>query len=377
MPQGVDEAIRRAVAKDPTARYATAGALLAAARGAAGSEVRPTAILSRDHSERTTVPDRSRGLFRRMGGRATAWLVSGIAVFVLAMVAAALFLLLGDEGPEVSDPIAVGTPPLRLDAGPKAVWVTSEKDGTLTRLDPGSGEVLSTRNLGEGVSGVAVGSKWTWVTNPDDGVLLRLEPHSGRVKEVPVPGEPGPIALGGNRVWLADLGGRGVSAVNAEGADLYRGGLPPQAPGLRLAWGDAGLWVAIADSGVVRRLDPGTLVAGEPIRVGRGPAGLTVAGGFVWIANSRDGTVAKVDPSLRSVVDKIEIDGHPGGIDAGTSSVWVADREHDAVSRIDLESGGVEGDPIQVGPEPGAVAVGGDAVWVANNGDGTVTRIEP
>lgn len=377
MPQGVDEAIRRAVAKDPTARYATAGALIAAARGAEGSEVRPTAVLSRDRSERTTVPNRSQSFFGRIGVRATAWLVSGVVVFVLAMVAAALFLLLGDDGPEVSDPIAIGTPPLRLDAGPKAVWVTSEKDGTLTRLDPDTGEALATRDLGKGPSGVGVGSKWVWVTDPERGALLRLEPRSGRMKEIAVPGEPGPIALGGNRVWLADLDGRGVSAVNAEGASLYRGGLPPQAPGLRLAWGDGGLWIAIADANVIRRLDPGTLVAGEPIRVGRGPAGLTVAGGFVWVANSREGTVSKVDPVLREVVEKIDVDGHPGGIDAGTSTVWVADREDDTVSRIDLQTGEVEGDPIEVGPEPGAVAVGGDAVWVANNGDGTVTRIEP
>jgi DNA-binding beta-propeller fold protein YncE len=377
MPHGVDEAIRRAVAKDPRARYATAGALIAAARRAEDSEVRPTAVLSRDRSERTTVPNPSKGLFGRIGGRAAAWLVSGIAVFLLAIGAAALFLLLGDDGPEVSDPIAIGSPPLRLDAGPKAVWVTSERDGTLTRLDPASGEVLATRHIGKGVSGVGVGSKWVWMTNPKRGVLLRLEPRGNREREIDLRGEPGPVALGGNRVWLADLHGRGVSAVNAEAADLYRGGLAPQAPGLRLAWGDGGLWVAVADANVVRRVDPQSLSAGEPIRVGRGPAGLTVAGGFVWVANSREGTVSKVDPALREVVAKVDLGGHPGGIDAGTSTVWVADRENDAVSRIDLQSGEVEGDPIEVGPEPGAVAVGGDAVWVANNGDGTVTRIEP
>ena len=378
MPHGVDEAIRRAVAKDPAGRYATATALIAAARGAEGSEVRPTAVLSRDRSERTTVPNPSRGILGRMGGRATAWLVSGALVFVLAMVAAVLFLLLGDDGPEVSSPIAIGTPPLRLDAGPKAVWVTSEKDGTLTRLDPETGEVVGKPRRIPGVAGVAVGRNWTWVTVPDRGEVLRLDPISGRVlREVKLPGEPGPIALGGGRVWVADEGGRGISAINAEGADLYRSGLPPQAPGLRLAWGDHGLWVAVADAGVVRRLDPGTLVAGEPIRVGRGPAGLTVAGGFVWVASSREGTVSKVDPSLRSVVASIDVDGHPGGIDAGTSTVWVADREDGAVSKIGLESGQKDGDPLEVGPEPGAVAVGGDAVWVANNGDGTVTRIEP
>jgi len=378
MPQGVDGAIRRAVAKDPAARYATAGALIAAARGAEGSEVRPTAVLSRDRSERTTVPRPSRGLFGQMGGRAIAWLASGAVVFVAAMVAAALFLLLGNDGPEVSDPIAIGTPPLRLDAGPKAVWVTSERDGILTRLDPETGEVLATRELGKGISGIAIGSKWTWATDPRRGELLRLDPSSGRVlKTLPIPGEPGPIALGGGRVWLADEGGRGIDVVNSEGARLVRSGLPPQAPGLRLAWGAQGLWVAIADAGVVRRVDPASFVAGEPIRVGGGPAGLTVAGGFVWVASSRSGTVSKVDPALRDVVARIEVGGHPGGIDGGTSAVWVANRADGTVSKIDVESGEVEGDPIEVGPEPGAVAVGGDAVWVANNGDGTVSRIEP
>ncbi|HEX6782045.1 MAG TPA: serine/threonine-protein kinase [Solirubrobacterales bacterium] len=381
LPQGVDEAIRRAVAKEPGARYPSAGALIAAARAAEGSEVRPTAVLSHDPSERTTVPNHSRRFFGLAGGRAAAWLAGGAAIFVAAMVAAVLFLLLGDDGPEVSAPIAVGTPPLRLDAGPKAVWVTSEEDGTVTRLDPESGEVVgSAHEVGKGVSGVAVGSKWTWATDPKRGQLLRLDPFSGRIlKRIPLPGEPGPLALGGQRVWVAGEGGNGVTAVDAEAGQVApRGrGLPPQSPGLRLAWGAEALWVAISGANVVRRIGPSTLVTSAPIRVGGGPAGITVAGGYVWVASSRSGTVAKIDPLSLQVVDTIRVEGHPGGIDGGTSAVWVADREDDAVRKIDLESGDVEGAPIQVGPEPGAVSVGGDAVWVANNGDGTVTRIEP
>jgi len=379
MPHEVEAVIRRAVAKEPAQRYPTAGALIAAARAAEGSEVRPTAVLSHDRSERTTVPNRSQGFFGRLGGRATAWLVSGVLVFLLAMVAAVLFLLLGDDGPQVSAPVEVGPPPLRVAAGAKAVWVTSEKDGTLTKLDPETGEVLGTpRKLGVGISGIAIGSNWTWATNSRTGELLRLDPKSGRVlKEIDMPGEPGPLALGGGRVWVADEGGKGITAVNAEAGELYRRGLPPQAPKLRLAWGAQGLWVTVAGANALRRVDPRTLVAGEPIRVGRGPAGVTVAGGFVWVANSREGSVTKVNPSLRAVDDSVAVEGHPGGIDGGTSAVWVADREAGAVRKIDLESGEVEGAPVEVGPEPGAVAVGGDAVWVANNGDGTITRIEP
>ncbi|HWO83247.1 MAG TPA: protein kinase [Solirubrobacterales bacterium] len=381
MPQGVEAAIRRAVAKEPGERYATAGALIAAARAAAGSEVRPTAILSEDRSERSTVPNPPRGFFGRFGGRATAWILAGVAIFLAAVAAAVLLLLFGDDGPEVSAPVKVGTPPLRLDAGPKAVWVTSEKDGTVTRLDPGSGEVVgSPHEVGKGVAGVAVGGKWTWVTNPGRGRLLRLDPFSGKVlKRIPLPGEPGPIALGGQRVWVADEGGKGITAVNAEAGEIARNGrgLPPQASGLRLAWGAESLWATVADANVVRRIAPTTLATSDPIRVGGGPAGVTVAGGYVWVASSRGGFVSKLDPLSLRVVERIEVEGHPGGIDGGTSAVWVADREDGAVRRIDVESGEVEGAPIQVGPEPGAVAVGGGAVWVANNGDGTVSRIEP
>jgi YVTN family beta-propeller protein len=379
IPEGIEAAIRRAVAKDPAERYPTAGALITAARAAVGSEVRPTAVLSRDHSERTTVPNPSQSFFGRMGGRATAWLVSGFVVVVGAIVAAALFLLVGSEEPDVSEPIEIGTPPLRIAAGANTVWVTSERDGTLTRLDPETGEQKGKlTRLDRGVAGVAVGGKWIWVTNPRRGELLRLDPRDGRLlKTIPLKGEPGPIALGGGRVWLADETGRGITAVNAEGGDPYRMGVPPQSERLRLAFGAHGLWSTIADAGTVRRIDPKSLLAGEPIRVGRGPAGVVVADGFVWVANSRSGTVSKVDPSLRDVVASIEVGGHPGGIDAGSETIWVADAKDGTVSRIDLETGEIEGDPIAVGPQPGAVAVGGDAVWVANNGDGTVTRIEP
>jgi DNA-binding beta-propeller fold protein YncE len=254
-------------------------------------------------------------------------------------IAAAVLLLLGSEGPSVSAPIAIGRPPLRIAASSQAVWVTSGRDGTITRLDPETGKPLGKPlHPGFGVAGIAIGGRWVWVTNPLRGRLLRLDPKSGRVlKTIDVGGRPGPIALGGGRVWIADEGGRGVTAVNSEGGRIYRRGLPPQTTNLRLAFGARGLWVSIAGTGSVRRIDPADFTTGAPILVGRGPAGLVVADGLVWVANSRSGTVTK----------------------------------------IDFGSGEPDGDPIAVGPEPGAVAVGGEAVWVANNGDGTVTRIEP
>jgi DNA-binding beta-propeller fold protein YncE/predicted Ser/Thr protein kinase len=373
LPVGIDEAIRHAVAKEPTQRYRSAGELIAAARAAEGSDVRPTAVLSRDRAERTTVP------LGRAGVRFFQRRVVAAAV-LLAVIAAGFVYgtFFGGSGVSVSAPIAIGTPPLRITADGQGAWVTSERDGTVTRLDPSSGDVLRKVTLDPGISGIAIGSKWLWVTDPRRHRLLRLDLTTlGRQQAISIPGSPGAIALGGNRVWIADEDGAGIAVVNAESGRRIRTQLPPRAAPLRLAVGAGGLWASSSSTAAVRRIDLGTLEPGERILAGPRPAGITVAHGIVWVANPPRGTVTEVDPSLHQVQGQVAVGGKPGGLDSGTNAIWVANRADDTVSRIDIASGEVVGGPIGVGPEPGAVAVGGDAVWIANNGDGTVTRIEP
>jgi DNA-binding beta-propeller fold protein YncE len=377
MPEGLEEVIERAVAKDPDDRYPSAGALIAAAREREGAGMATTRVLSAS-AERPTEPLRGAGSRPAwLGDVRLRWAGAALAL-VAAMVG--LVLLLVGGGVDVSKPVAVGSPPLRIAAAPDAIWVTSERDGTLTRLDPESGEPVGRPiALGAGISGVAVGQGSVWVADPPTGGVLRVDPDSGAViQRIEVRGHPGPIAFGGNRVWVADDDGAGISVINAKGGRVVRRGLVTHAAPLRLAVGGGGLWVSSASTGSLRRIDLSSIRPGKPILVGRGPAGVTVADGLVWVANSRGGTVSTVDSTTQVLVGgQIEVGSRPGGVDAGTNAVWVATAADDAVVRIDLASREREGAPVEVGPEPGAVAVGESAVWVANNGDGTVTRIEP
>jgi streptogramin lyase len=390
MPEGLDAVIERAVSKDPGERYPSAGALIAAAREREGAGMAATQVLSESTApgprERATMSiggnigrnggGRGKGL-RLPRGRALAGVAAGLAV--VAVMVLLILSLVGGDGIDVSDPIPVGAGTLRIAAASDAIWVTSQPDGTLTRLDPASGDpVGKPMQLGAGIAGVAVGAGSVWVSDPRRGEILQVDPKTGRVvKTIAVGGSPGPIAFGGDRVWVADEGGAGVTAVNAGSGDVFKRGLVPHAAPLRLAVGAGGLWVTSASTGAVRRIDLSSGRPARPIAVGRGPAGVTVAHGLVWVANSRGDTVTKVDPSIGVLGNPIEVGGSPGGIDAGTSTVWVASAGEDAVTRIDLESGERTGAPIEVGSKPGAVAVGESAVWVADNGEGAVTRIEP
>jgi streptogramin lyase len=379
MPAGLDAVIEQAVARDPTERYPSAGALIAAAREREGAGMAATRVLS-ESAQRPTAPLRAAGGgFGRPRGKTLLW--TGAAGAVLAaMVLLVLGLVASGGGVHASRPISIGEAPLRIAAAGDAIWVTSEPDGTLTKLGPETGKPVGKPvQLGAGISGVAVGAGSVWVSDPPRGEILRVDPQSGAVaKRIDVGGSPGPIAFGGGDVWVADEDGAGISAVDARSGRVERRGMAPQAAPLRLAVGAGGLWVSSASSGNVRRIDLSSLHVDPSIPVGRGPAGVTVAHGLVWVANSRGNTVTKVDPSIHAVLgDPIEVGGRPGGIDAGNSTVWVASAAEDAVTRIDLESGERIGAPIQVGSEPGAVAVGDTAVWVADNGEGAISRIEP
>jgi DNA-binding beta-propeller fold protein YncE len=416
IPAGLEAAIERATAPRPEDRYPSAAELIAAAGAGAGSASRPTRVLSAADERRTapiatttpsgrprtpttssaeTVDGPQTSIYRtdaahqhekgpgargRFAPRTAALVLGGLTVAAAVAVLAVLLLAGGGSGVEVAAPVAVGTPPLRIAAGSEKIWVVSEGDGTLTRIDAATDRVLGTAlPLGKGIAGVAVGGGWVWVTDARTGELLRVNDETGAVAaRIDVGGRPGAVVYGGGRVWVADESGGGIAAINAKGGRVVRRDLPPHAAPLRLAVGAGGLWVSSAETASVRRIDLGTFAAGDPILVGRGPAGVTVANGLVWIANSRSGTVTRVDPTLGGVTGApIAVGSRPGGIDAGTSAVWVAVSGEDAVRRLALDSGEPEGAPIEVGPEPGAVAVGETAVWVVDNGNGTVTRIEP
>jgi len=410
LPIGLDRAIERATAPRPEDRFATATELIDAARGAAADPEHPTHVLdaasdprrpatrprstsvnppearSTSVSDELTQVDRDgakltqvdRGVGRR--GRRRLLLGGGALVVLAALAAVVLLLTSGSSGPTVAAPVAIGKPPLRIAAGSEKIWVLSEAEGTLTRIDAETDEISGAPiDLGQGVAAVAVGGGSVWVTDSRTGELLRVDDESGRVtRRIDVGGRPGPLVYGGGRIWVADTEGAGITAVNAKGGRVVRRHLPPHIAPLRLATGAGGLWVSNAATGTVRRIDLGTFALGAPIPAGRRPAGITVADGLVWVADTRSDSVTRVDPSLQAVSGApIPVGEHPGGIDAGTSAVWVTTSGADAVRRLELPSGEPDGGPIAVGPEPSAIAVGLTAVWVVNDGDGSVTRIEP
>ena len=274
-----------------------------------------------------------------------------------------------------------------------------------------------------------------WTSANAVGVIDPATNHL--VAEVPVGAQPGPLAVGGGAVWVANLEDESVSRIDPVTRKAVKavpaGGIPAD-----LAFGAGAIWVFLAPSDAFTRIDPAfnetslirmrfdrALGSLYNARCGTGLSSLAIDGqrawiacghtrlervdlhtgvpsgtafdvggvfvpleftdiavglGSAWVLNRAANTVTEIDPATNTalVPRAITVGRSPYAIAVGHGSLWVANRRDDTVSRVRLDPGQVPaGTTIDVGDGPVDVAVGEDAVWVANSLDGTVSRIDP
>jgi YVTN family beta-propeller protein len=155
--------------------------------------VRPIAVVS-ERAPPAAARDSGTGIRRRVGGRALGLVVFGVVTVALGLglvfargeseslrplranAAASLGVGSGRLGPSVT----VGTRPLGITSYAHAVWVTNSGDGTVSRIDPDTRDVVDTIDVGSAPSGVAGGYGSVWVANTGTGTVTRLDARNDR-----------------------------------------------------------------------------------------------------------------------------------------------------------------------------------------------------
>jgi streptogramin lyase len=104
--------------------------------------------------------------------------------------------------------IDVGESPIHVAIGDAAVWVANQNfgDGTLTRIDPETLDVIETIPIGGEIGGLAVGDGYVWVTLSETGRLVRVNPATNEIDGVPIAvgGAPLGLDVADGFVWIAD-----------------------------------------------------------------------------------------------------------------------------------------------------------------------------
>ena len=220
-------------------------------------------------------------------------------------------------------------------AGADSMWFPVP--GGVQRLDPSSGEIVSTISAGDATSDFE-------------------DPHG--------------VAAEGDRIWIAQLGARSVVRIDpvteqiAQTIDLD---VAPYA----LALDGEDLWVSSFHDSAVVRVD--TVVGETTARIEvDSPTGIAVGGDAVWVVAHRSDSLMRIDPSGEEVVATIRL-GAQGesplcsmcveNVVYAFGSAWTANNAGRSVTRIDAATN--EAAEIPVEKRVWAVAATGETIWAS------------
>jgi len=250
--------------------------------------------------------------------------------------------------------------PSAVAAGGGFVWVASEEDGTVSRVDPELGVPVQTLTPEGGVAGVAYGGGSLWVSNPGERTVSQITPDTLQVIQTfPVGNGPSAVAFGEGGVWVVNTFDGALTKVDPTAGRVET--IPLGSNPTGIAVGAGSVWVTSEAAGVVFRLDAQSGRIAQPINVGNGPTAVAVGGASIWVANRQDGTVSRIDPETNRILDTEEIGAGPTAIAANADAAWVASAGQGTVTRIDSDGGRIQA--IAFGSSPSALALADGKVW--------------
>ena len=166
----------------------------------------------------------------------------------------------------VGTPIPVGIEPLQMVAGANAVWVGAHSGPpAITRIDPATGKVLATIEVGFGIHGLAVGPDSVWAVDYHGQQVVRLSPQTNQIvgKPISVPFPPYAAAASATDAWV------GVAGISADANPK--------------------------DDRIVR-IDLRTNTIVDAIHVGGQTIAMVFAEGSLWVATVRPSLIVQVIP---------------------------------------------------------------------------------
>jgi hypothetical protein len=323
------------------------------------------------------------------------WAALALGVPVLVAAAAVVLVLNRDGGGDTPAPTATATTTVRPEAtvppgpfavgegpdgvavGAGAVWVASSGEGTLTRVDPRSGDTVSVE-VGENPDSVVVAFDSVWVSVTGAGRVVRLSADA-RPRELDsfeVGENPEGLAASGRSIWVANSGDGSISQIVVSTGTVRTvagvGGQP-----VALAVGAGAVWVADAAGGLAR-VNGGRLALERTITgIGPNPRAVAIIGRDVWVVTADDARAWRVAADDNSVTGSVRVGGQPRDIATDGERLWVTDRTGDRVLGVD--PGGMRvaaREPLDGGPL--SVAVEDEStLWVTLFDAGDVARIAP
>ena len=313
-------------------------------------------------------------------GRRRRLVVAAVAVTVACVVAAVAFAVadrgektaavtpnslvkIAVETGEIEDVIPVGRDPGQVVIVGPYVFVTSQEDETLHRIDSRTGDVeTSGANATDGA--LVADGEFLWATSLSRAEAVRIHAESLRAT-ARVPLAPDLlfafVAVGAGSLWISQFPPGAVLRMGLEDYSLeqrydlpfyealvettFGAGASWTAVGAGLLRIDAGtgqtenvpagekagdpkfgfgsMWAGSAGGSAVWRIEPTTGRTTGTVPAGKVTFGLAIGAGSVWVTNYCEGTLSRIDPNTSSVVATTELGYRPKWLAIGHGHAWV------------------------------------------------------
>jgi virginiamycin B lyase len=175
-----------------------------------------------------------------------------------------------------------------------SVWLVTDKNGTLSRIDPLTSSVRQKISIPPGSYNPIFSDGIIWVTGVESSVLTAVDASTGRVLEsVPVGSKPRFLTAGGGSIWTLNQGDGTVSRVDEKSRKVIatvQVGIP--GAGGDIDYGADSVWLTVFDVPLTRVDATTNRVVKQWI--GNGGDSLRFGFGSLWITDYKKGLLSRI-----------------------------------------------------------------------------------
>jgi len=179
-------------------------------------------------------------------------------------------------------------------ASDDSVWMVTDKNGTLVRVDPSTNGVRDRIHIPPGSFNPVFSDGTVWITGIESNVVTAVDASSGKVlASIPVRPKPRFLTAGAGSIWTLNQGDGTVGRVDEKSRKLVatiQAGIP--GTGGDIGYGPDSVWLTVFDVPLTRVEATTNRVVKQ--WVGEGGDSLRVGFDSLWITDYKKGLLSRI-----------------------------------------------------------------------------------
>ena len=208
-----------------------------------------------------------------------------------------------------------------------SLWVASCEQKAVYRIDVNSGAIRSVIPTGladeEGELSLAVGAGSVWLLTNNQGELSRINPENNKViSRIKVEPNSFAVAFGNDALWITNTKNASVQRIDPVSEKITATIAVGKGPRFLTAGLDA-IWTLNQDDGTVSKIDPGTNLSLSIDVDAKGTGGDITAGSKYIYVRAKNTLLSVIDPTTHKVISRFGPASGSGAVRVEHGRVWV------------------------------------------------------